>query len=1423
LQKERRQMIDKNVHAILRHPNTIDKGKRQFLKEIQKSPEYACTVCHRTMYKENVIQFRVGSFRNTALAESCRTHLKTVSDKEWICTTCQRHLNKGTTPPQAQVNNMALHEEPAIINELTDFESRLIAKRIPFMKITTLPRGRQRGIIGSVVNVPSDVDETCNMLPRTPTSAGIIPVKLKRKQEYKSHVYYEHVRPNKVLEAFQWLKENNHHYAEVIDASDKWKETFTAEDSNLWNHLTQPEIEDELPETSSMTEDDERGASEVEVQERLPEVNTEHPLDTCIQISDISLDVSKAICISPGEGKTPVGLMIDSGCEELAFPKLFPTGKFGFDTHRETNITPKKYFNARILNKSGKFASNTEYLFFAQYITEYKQVWDNISIALRKTYSHTESGQALTSSTVRNAETLASFINKDHAYQFLQTVRGSPPYWQKAMYKLLASVKQFGIFTFFVTLSSADLKWHDALQAISRQQGRPLTDEEVESLTYEEKTTLLRSNPVTAARHFDHRLQSFFRLFLLSPAEPLGKITHYSYRIEFQQRGSPHAHIVLWTENSPSPDDQDDAICEFIDRYVTCKIPDEEEEPELHKLVTTVQQHHHTATCRKKGTFCRFSFPKLPSRTTVLARKMEIEDLEEAERLQEKNRNILTKLHEALEEKNTVFSSVEELVKQLGVSMEDYTNALKMSSRGSSVVLQRAPTEVHTNYYNEHLLQAWGANIDVQYCLDPYACIMYMVAYITKDEREMSQILHSVSKECLDFGWKQKMQNCAKAFLNAREISAQEAVYRLLSFPLFKCSFRTVFVPADLPQNRVVFLKPISVISAMDDDQEDIFQKSIIDKYALRPTSLGNICLAYFAVWYLTLYKKRIDGNEDSDSDDDHGSKPSETIALQGGAGYMKKASSPAVLRYHKKSQQKAPEEYYYGQLLLFLPWTNEDELLDLPSYEEHFQIHKNTIEANRSSLEHHTDIIEAALIDFEENGPPKHAFDEISPAVEQDQSEMLEEGVQLDPEAAILQPLPEHQESSSSTIDAVPGKPISYSIEMRPGVLSDVDYHTLVQSLNEKQRDVYQHVLNWCSSMSKKHKTGITPEQLCLFVSGGAGTGKSHLISALFQMAVRTLQVVGDNPDDVRVTLTAPTGSAAHNISGVTLHSAFLLPLGQTKSYIRLSDEKRNGMRAKAGKLQLLIIDEISMVSCNILLQIHNRLCEIKGVTDPFGGISVIVFGDLFQLPPVLQPFVFKPGNDIIANLTGSLWRLFFYKELEEIMRQKDDMDFALLLNRIRTAKHTDEDITFLKSREIDENNQNYPKDTLHVFAQNKAVDRYNDFMLDALETTKVTIIAVDKKPAALAKYDVNTDSRFTGGLASVLRMAVEAKVMLIRNIDVMDGLVNGAQGTIVGMTQSGSEVAVILVQFDNPVVGAKTRASSKHVSETGQIGIQC
>ena len=81
----------------------------------------------------------------------------------------------------------------------------------------------------------------------------------------------------------------------------------------------------------------------------------------------------------------------------------------------------------------------------------------------------------------------------------------------------------------------------------------------------------------------------------------------------------------------------------------------------------------------------------------------------------------------------------------------------------------------------------------------------------------MGQILQAISQETISETWSGKMKKCA------RELSAQEAVYRLLSFPLFKCTLRTVFVPADLPQNRVRLFKHLSSIREMDDDDDDIF------------------------------------------------------------------------------------------------------------------------------------------------------------------------------------------------------------------------------------------------------------------------------------------------------------------------------------------------------------------------------------------------------------------------------------------------------------------------------------------------------------------------------------------------------------------------------------------------------------------------
>ena len=124
-------------------------------------------------------------------------------------------------------------------------------------------------------------------------------------------------------------------------------------------------------------------------------------------------------------------------------------GRFGFTAQRDKKLTPVKYFNARLLHNSGRFATNPEYLFFAQFIIEQKKVSDNISIAMKKVI-----GQQMTASSIRtDKQKLTNLIFKElQAYLFMRQIPGSPPYKQKFMYEVVAMVKQLGIPAWFMTL-----------------------------------------------------------------------------------------------------------------------------------------------------------------------------------------------------------------------------------------------------------------------------------------------------------------------------------------------------------------------------------------------------------------------------------------------------------------------------------------------------------------------------------------------------------------------------------------------------------------------------------------------------------------------------------------------------------------------------------------------------------------------------------------------------------------------------------------------------------------------------------------------------------------------------------------------------------------------------------------------------------
>ena len=98
---------------------------------------------------------------------------------------------------------------------------------------------------------------------------------------------------------------------------------------------------------------------------------------------------------------------------------------------------------------------------------------------------------------------------------------------------------------------------------------------------------------------FQHRIEAFFSEYLLSDAHPLGHITDYVIKIEFQMKGSPHAHFLLWVKDTPKIDkDSDDVICAFIDKYITAVIPPIAPENEHQiKLMENLQKHTHSDYC----------------------------------------------------------------------------------------------------------------------------------------------------------------------------------------------------------------------------------------------------------------------------------------------------------------------------------------------------------------------------------------------------------------------------------------------------------------------------------------------------------------------------------------------------------------------------------------------------------------------------------------------------------------------------------------------------------------------------------------------------------------------------------------------------------------------------------------------------------
>ncbi|CAG2185969.1 unnamed protein product [Mytilus edulis] len=562
-----------------------------------------------------------------------------------------------------------------------------------------------------------------------------------------------------------------------------------------------------------------------------------------------------------------------------------------------------------------------------------------------------------------------------------------------------------------------------------------------------------------------------------------------------------------------------------------------------------------------------------------------------------------------------------------------------------------------------------------------------------------------------------------------KEVSAQEAVFRVTGLRLRECSRKVEFIPVgENPCRMSIPLKDLEKQQSYkssnrkrsnndsedeNDDENKIWMNNIVDRYKGRPhiAMFIKMCLASFGSEYSVLLESQLPQKINEET----------TFKLDGNLGHIRKRTrtSPAVIKYPRFSQETSPEKYFQSILQLFLPYRHDEQLKPplFNTYENFFTCGRvkftgdNTLTSvkevvikNMADFVKTGQELEDAENQLHETDPKEDAWCELCPESELNRRECIDEGkvtsvIEEDLSEATIPDLNNAKSSSSVGTNL-----LSVS-------LTKNEIIPRLRSLNVKQRRILYKVRDWCIQKAN----GKIPKPLHVFITGGAGTGKSHLIKCIQYEATRVLAQTSDNPDDL-------------------------------------------------------------------------------------------------TLPPVRTKRVDKLYVNDPSNPSNHLWNdLFEIAELDEIMRQREDSLFAELLNRLR-VKQKNENLTSFDMETLIRCLGDGHDEALHIYSTNAEVDTFNKEMILKLCSEPKLIEAEDyeknKTSGKLTLKKVHCTKSDVCLPISIL-LAEGARVMLIKNEDTSDGLVNGVMGTVISIKDYSvnSLPSAIFVFFDNERVGKNAK----------------
>ncbi|CAF0973458.1 unnamed protein product [Brachionus calyciflorus] len=1248
-----------------------------------------------------------------------------------ICGSCEAYLAKNSTPKYALVNQLYLGQIPEELKDLTYSEQILISKSrmigsIYKIKTNSNKSVGQNKIIGNIITFNQEINSISKILPNLDNLESLnviligknIPNSIDFKKIFSVRIF-------KLITALKWLKRHNPEYEDItinyqcnieVDP-DNIPIILLKKLINLENDEDEPNIGETDPILLNSS-----GLINTNLNLLLNDKEKINKLNEIIRSK-----TNETILLYP-HSEEPLNEYKNSKLLPQLYPVLFPYGFGGFnEQNRKTGITEREQTKHFLKLNCKRFVNNKTFIFYAFNLIQRHEFTKNLSIMTKKQYFNNislilakitedeikeEITNILQNGNIRNFKIQTLF---SQSVMIAKNSQGSRFNLRHRRVEIKSYIISKGLPSFFITINPNDL----TSPLIQFLNGSRISDDLIQ------KSINIANDPIHQSINFNILIQNLIDFLFGEKNENnlglFGKLNGYYGIVEAQARGSLHIHFLIWIEDSIDPfnfekfienDSNKTKLFNYINSHIKCNLSDYNENwtedqnktdsdstilsktadyifqknfakefnKDVFMLAKETNIHHCTHSCYKtKAKTCRFGFGKSG-----------------------KPKNLTTSF--------------------------DKNNILNIKR-----------DHCFLNNFNPYILASLRCNHDIKWIeksqKDSLSSIYYITNYVTKNGVDVHNFLSFVSIFFSKYSKNHQFINetdeakfiLQKIFTictSQTEYSAAQIAHMIFDkkrdgtyFSSDEISF--IYYPKYLAYIDLQEKGLDPTIFESDDEIIDIKQKNSnkFDErldYILRPKILDNVCLYSFYTEYKKVYNSSIIDNDiELTFLEKHPQKK---------CSILKHDKSVVPVLLGKNILDHPNEIMSKIMLVLFKPWRTQNDLKnENETYSNEFKSYLNNITENNPKIKKYIDNFNL-LKKLKDDGVKdynKNIFDKtienneihIEPILDYDTDDYLDHefcynnNITTDIEIVTNNLKLEYSQNVGeiNTIILTDNITEIKKIDDEQIKIYNVEYNNFQNSLVKNamlisHKNVTITIEDIISIFKLNEKQAISiklfltnnQDQKLIYLGGSGGVGKSRVISAIefffhFNKKIETLKIC------------AYTGSASTLINGNTIHSTF-------KFKVKSKDEDYQLLmnfdeRQSWSLVEFLIIDEISMLSLNILADIDITLREIKNKNIIFGNINILFVGDLFQFPPVASFPLYKnitvPENLLIQNIINEKLkknyngRLLWLSLKDAIfldvpMRQINDNCYAKFLMRVRESTVTTNDIILLKQKII-------------------------------------------------------------------------------------------------------------------------------------------